>query len=155
MVVSRRGFIKRGSLIVLASAVSLGSADSIFGRTSEFENSGPTEGDLQSTNDNPAPFNYSKATFVPHVNTLFRIHVNSSKVLETTLISIADIGPVPDTAEAGRECFVLTFRGAETLRQNTYRIEHQTLGQFELFLVPAGKNKKGVYCQAVINRLNG
>jgi hypothetical protein len=49
---------------------------------------------------------------------------------------------------------VLKFRGAETLRQNTYRIEHEVLGRFELFLVPAGKNKKGVYYQAVINRLN-
>lgn len=151
MVVSRRGFMKRGSLLVLATGISLGSADRIFAHDADFTNGEPVQ------DDDPAPFNYAKATFLPHVSTVFRIvYPDSSKILTTTLVSISDIGPVPDRPEAGRESFVLKFRGTETLlSQNTYRIEHQVLGQFDLFLVPAGKDKKGVYCQAVINRLNG
>jgi hypothetical protein len=154
MVVSRRGFIKRGSLLVLAAGVSLSSADYIFGRDTEFEYPSRTQDDLQPKSNKPAPFNFTKATFAPYVDTVFRIYPDSSKALKTTLVSVGDIGPVPDRKEVGRECFVLKFRGAETLRQNTYRIEHEVLGRFELFLVPAGKNKKGVYYQAVINRLN-
>ena len=150
MVVSRRGFMKRGSLLVLATGISLGSADRIFAHDADFKNGEPVQ------DDDPAPFNYAKATFTPHVATVFRIHYpNSSQVLTTTLVSVSDIGPVPDRPEAGRESFVLKFRSTETLRQNTYRIEHQVLGEFDLFLVPAGADKKGVYCQAVINRLNG
>jgi Domain of unknown function (DUF6916) len=148
MVVSRRGFMKKGSLLLLAAGVSFGSADRIFGRGTDSAYPGPTQ-------DNPAPFNFTKATFAPYVETVFRIfYPNSSKALTTTLVSIADIGPVPDTNEVAAECFVLQFRGTEALRQNTYRIDHQSLGSFELFLVPAGKNKKNFYYQAVINRRN-
>jgi hypothetical protein len=88
------------------------------------------------------------------VDTVFRIYPDSSKALKTTLVSVGDVGPVPDKRANGRECFVLRFRGTETLQQNTYTIEHEVLGRFELFLVPAGRNKKSVYYQAVINRLN-
>ena len=141
MVVSRRSFLKRGSLVILAAGIYSGSAGRIFANVQD---------------DDAAPFNYAKATFLPHVSTVFQIfYPNSSKILTTTLVEVSDIGPVPDRKEAGRECFVLKFRGSETLlRQDTYRIEHEVLGRFELFLVPAGKNKQGSYCQAVINRLN-
>jgi hypothetical protein len=148
MVVSRRGFMKGGTLLVLATGVSLGSADRILGSETPFDRD-PMQ------DDPPTPFNYAKATFTPHVDTVFRIfYPDYSKALTSTLVSVSNIGPVPDQTEVGRECFVLKFRGSETLRQNTYRIEHQVLGRFELFLVPAGKNKKDFYYQAVINRLN-
>lgn len=150
MVVSRRSFMKRGSLVFLATGISLGSADRIFADDANFKYGEPVQ------DADPAPFNYAKAAFLPHVSTVFRIfYPDSSKILATTLVSVSDIGPVPDRTEVGRECFVLKFSGSETLRQNTYWIEHQVLGRFELFLVPAGKNKKGgFYYQAVINRLN-
>lgn len=149
MVVSRRSFLKRGSLVFLATGISLGSADRIFAHDTDFKHEPVID-------DNPAPFNYAKATFTPHVASVFRIHYpNSSKVLTTTLVSITDIGPVPDKKDEARESFVLKFRGTEALSQNTYWIEHATLGRFQLFLVPAGQNKQGIYCQAVINRLNG
>jgi len=154
MVVSRRSFIKRGSLFVVAGGVSLGSADRMFGHNRVIENGGPTQDQLLPFGDELAPFNYAKATFTPYVGTVFLIYSGSSKAFTTTLIDVSDIGPIPDTTVPGRECFALKFRGSQTVRQNTYRIEHQVLGQFELFLVPAGKDKKGVYCKAVINRLN-
>jgi hypothetical protein len=154
MVVSRRGFMKRGSLLVLAAGVSLGSADRIFGRDTTIEYPDPTQNDSTPNGTQPAPFNFTKATFAPYVDTVFRIYPDSSKALKITLVKVEDIGPVPDSRTVGYECFVLKFRGSQPLRQNTYRIEHEILGRFDLFLVPAGKNKKGVYYQAVINRLN-
>jgi uncharacterized protein DUF6916 len=154
MVVSRRGFMKRGSLLVLAAGVSLSSADRIFGRDTDLGYPGSTQDDLPPKGNKPAPFNFTKATFAPYVDTVFRIYPDSSKAVKTILVSVGDIGPVPDKKRDGRECFVLRFRGTETLRQNTYEIEHELLGRFKLFLVPAGKNKKSVYYQAVINRLN-
>ena len=154
MVVSRRGFIKKGSLVLLAAGVSIGSADRVFGRNTPNEHSDPTAGTLSSTVDDLPPFNYAKATFAPYVGTVFLIYSVSSKALVTTLVAVSDIGPVPDKTATGSESFVLRFRGTQTLKQNTYRVEHQVLGNFDLFLVPAGKDKKGVYYQAVINRLN-
>lgn len=154
MVVSRRGFMKRGSLLVLAAGVSLGSADRIFGRDTAIEYAGPTQDDSPPNGNEPAPFNYAKATFTPYVGTVFSIYPDSSRVLITTLVSVDDIGPVPDSETVGRECFALKFRGTQTLRQGTYQVEHGVLGRFDLFLVPAGKNKKAVYYLAVVNRLN-
>jgi len=155
MVVSRRGFVKQGSLLVLAAAVSLGSADGVFGRDRNSTNlTPPRPNDLSAQNNPAAEFNYSKATFLPHLNTTFRIHVSSTKIITTTLVSVDDSGPVPDKQQPGRECFELKFRGTEALKQNTYRIEHQTLGSFELFIVPAGTKLKNFYYVAVINRLN-
>ena len=154
MVVSRRGFLKRGSLLALFAGSSLGFANSVFGRDTYSEYHGSKQEDLPFKNNKPAQFNFTKATFLPYVDTVFRIYPDSSKALKTTLVSVGDIGPVPDLKVSGRECFVLRFRGIQALPQNTYRIEHDVLGRFQLFLVPAGKNKKGVYYQAVINRLN-
>lgn len=153
MVVSRRVFIKRGSLLVSAG-VFLDSASRIFGRDTDLQSPAQTQNDPMPKGNTPAPFNYSKATFTPFVNTVFRIYPDASKAVILTLVSIGNIGPVPDRETIGRQCFVLKFRGTEALRQNTYRLEHPVLGRFELFLVPAGKHKKDVYFQAVINRLN-
>ena len=154
MVVSRRGFLKRGSLLVLGTGTSLGFANPVFGRDTYSEHPSSKQENLLSKGNKPAQSNFTKATFLPYVNTVFRIYPDSSKALKTTLVSVGDIGPVPDQKKAARECFVLRFRGTELLPQNTYRIEHEALGRFQLFLVPAGKNKKGAYYQAVINRLN-
>ena len=153
MVVSRRGFLKRGSLLVLGAGTSLGFVNPIFGRDTYSDYQGSKQEGLSP--NQPVQFNFTKATFLPYVDTVFRIYPDSSKVLKTKLVSVGDIGPVPDQKKTGRECFVLKFRGTELLQQNTYRIEHEVLGRFQLFLVPAGKNKKGVYYHAVINRLNG
>ena len=154
MVVSRRGFLKRGSLLALFAGSSLGFAQGVFGRDTYSEYHGSSQKDLIPNSNKPAQFIFTKATFLPYVDTVFRIYPDSSNALTTTLVSVGDIGPVPDRKVAGRDCFVLKFRGPQSLPQNTYRIEHGKLGRFQLFLVPAGKNKKGVYYQAVINRLN-
>lgn len=153
--VSRRGFVKQGSLLLLAG-VSLGSAGRIFGRdVAEYR--GLTPHDLPPTDDPLAQISFTKATFTPYLNTEFRIYLDPSRVLNVKLVSIDDIGPVPDTPVAGRESFVLKFDGLETVKQNTYKVEHTNLGSFNLFLVPGDRNKskKGYYSLAVINRLNG
>lgn len=159
MVVSRRRFMKNGALLVLAAGASLGGAKSIFGRDS-FDGDVAHPGGLQLPNQDKLPnrdklatLQLTKATFEPYVNTVFRIS-DGTKVVRSTLVSVADIGPVPDRKQAGKECFVIKFKGTRPLAQNTYRIEHDALGKFELFLVPAGRDRKGSYYQAVINRLN-
>ena len=159
MVVSRRSFMKNGTLLVLAAGASLGGAKSIFGRDSIDGDVARPEGlqlpnqDKLPNRDKLATLQLTKATFEPYVNTVFRIS-DGTKVVRSTLVSVADIGPVPDRKQAGKECFVIKFKGTRPLAQNTYRIEHVALGNFELFLVPAGKDRKGSYYQAVINRLN-
>ena len=61
--------------------------------------------------------------------------------------------PPPD---AGNEKFSLVFSGsrAELLPQDTYAFDHQTLGRFDVFIVPVNtRNPAKIDYQAVVNRL--
>jgi Domain of unknown function (DUF6916) len=53
------------------------------------------------------------------------------------------------------EAFSLLFRGRRRpdVEGGTYRIEHPSLGAFELFLNPVGRGLKGLHLEAVINRI--
>lgn len=147
MVVSRRDFMKRGSLVILAAGASLCISDPTFGK-----NTGV--GSSASTQEYDPLLYFTKETFVSYLNTVFLIYPNGSNLVQAKLVGVNDIGPVPDHPVPGRECFVLKFSGPRSLSQGTYRIEHNVLGRFNLFLVPSGKDKKLFYYQAVINRLN-
>ena len=154
MVVSRRSFMKKGSLLVLAAGTSVAGAQSVLGRDSIAGNLIPQEGQ-PTTKAAASTLEFTKATFEPYVNSVFRLYPDSTTALKTTLVSVTDIGPVPDQKVPGRECFVIKFKGARPLAQDVYKLEHEKLGKFVLLLVPAGRNRKGFYYQAVINRLNG
>jgi hypothetical protein len=56
-----------------------------------------------------------------------------------------------------QELFSLFFRGpAEPLLpQHTYRLDHETMGSLDLFLVPVGRDQDGVEYEAAFNRLIG
>ena len=55
----------------------------------------------------------------------------------------------------GKECFSLIFicSSSERLPQGTYTAAHAALGEFPLFVVPAGKTQKKY--EALFNRLHG
>jgi hypothetical protein len=94
--------------------------------------------------------NYTKATFVYYLNSVFQLHTVYGVVAAT-------LTKVDDLAEArGGECFSLLFRGgSRALPQGTYTVEHPSLGKFPLFLVPAGTDSNGAQGYlATINRLS-
>jgi hypothetical protein len=55
----------------------------------------------------------------------------------------------------GRECFSTVFKGSTQtpLKQDTYVFEHQSLGRFQILLVPVGQSKQGLSYEAIFNRL--
>jgi len=91
------------------------------------------------------------SSFSEHLNTKFRIRPDESTVLETELIVAEDLGSTPR-----QERFSLIFRGPlqPLLPQRVYRIEHDVMGNFELFLVPIGAEEDGISYEAVFNRLH-
>ncbi len=69
-------------------------------------------------------------------------------------VELVDATVLPGRGEA----FSLVFRGAAgvPLDQRTYLVEHRTLGEFPLFLVPLGPTDDGAQeFEAVVNRLEG
>jgi hypothetical protein len=90
--------------------------------------------------------------FKPHLNTLFRLQVNAPKPIDLTLVAV-ESRPSDPTEEQGMERFSVFFLGSPEflLPQNTYRLAHPEMGEFEVFLVAVGKEADGYRYEAVYN----
>jgi hypothetical protein len=80
-----------------------------------------------------------KTVFLPLLHTEFRVHAGSPEPVPLTLVEVSDLNRSPDKEpRRGKRGFSLMFTGARThfLPQYNYRVEHEALGTFELFLVP-------------------
>ena len=95
---------------------------------------------------------FTLQTFSEHLGSTFRIYPDSSNPLEVELISATGLGERPDRESPGRrQPFSIVFRGPGDvlLPQRIYRIEHDHIGTFELFLVPIGPDGKGLRYEAI------
>ena len=93
---------------------------------------------------------FTMDTFQPRVGDPFRVVVDDQWELRTTL---AEVHPWGDKSAEGRKRapFSLVFVGpAESqLPQRIYRIEHDEMEAFEVFLVPLGPDERGMQYEAV------
>ncbi|MBV9209872.1 MAG: hypothetical protein JOZ52_04550, partial [Acidobacteria bacterium] len=95
-----------------------------------------------------------------YLDTIFVIDPGYTFPVETKLVEVRDLRSPEDQRKnlPGKECFVLSFKvlhetGGRTLKQGTYQIRHDALGEVEMFVVPI-RNKEGeLFFEATINRL--
>jgi hypothetical protein len=91
-----------------------------------------------------------RAALLENLDSKFRLHLDGSDWLELELIEVSE-------PKGGRnqEIFSIELRcrSNAALPQRIYRLEHEKLGQSDLFLVPIRKDDQGVYYEAVFNRL--
>jgi len=92
---------------------------------------------------------FEVGTFAPQLGETFRIQATDAEWLEATLIEATALG---DGASSGgrRAPFSLVFRGPRdrVLPQRIYRVDHEGIGEFELFLVPIGPDREGMRYEA-------
>jgi len=92
----------------------------------------------------------TKGEFSSHLDTIFRAHPDDGPVFDARLVNI-------ETAVSNevQENFSLMFRapGDAPPVQSIYRLEHDTLGAMDLFLVPVKKDADALYYEAVFNQL--
>jgi hypothetical protein len=135
---SRRNFLKNGSLVALVMGLPVSLAHGAAGR----ENIAGFE-----------DFDLNKAAFLSQLKTDFLITQGGS----TVTVKLVDVSDLPRRGASGvGEGFSLVFQGnrSKALKQNTYEIEHDSLGNFSFLLVPImSKDKSALYYEAVINRL--
>jgi hypothetical protein len=145
---SRRKFLKAGVLAALFAAVPL---KAVLGQSWKDRDGNPGDGSSPGL-QNPDPLaTYTKAAFVSYLNSVFQLNTGFN-VIAVTLLKVDDM-----PSAKGGECFSLLFRGGggPALRQNTYNVDHPSLGRFLLFLVPVGTDEHGVQGYlATINRLS-
>ena len=89
----------------------------------------------------------TETDFKPLISERFTMMKESSSTFE--LLEVSLLGSEP--ASGNRQAFSLLFRGEATTtpQQNIYELEHEKLGQLELFLVPVGPDDKGMLYEAV------
>jgi hypothetical protein len=93
--------------------------------------------------------NLTKEMFRESLNTKFRIKAETEGFIELEMIELTESISTPK-----HEQFALLFRGPQNpyLPQMIYHLEHEKLGEFEMFLVPVGRDQSGFQYEAVINR---
>lgn len=94
----------------------------------------------------------TKEIFSESLSTKFRLEAEPSKPIELELIQLTEGVSTP-----ANEQFSLIFRGPLDyfLVQRIYHMEHDKMGEIDLFLVPVGKEQDGFHYEAVFNRVRG
>ena len=92
----------------------------------------------------------SHEVFTQHINTKFQIKIDEQRTIELELTEVSDLKLYPR-----QEQFAVTFRGPLDmfLGQGLQSFTHEQMGEFELFLVPIGKDERGYNYEAVFNRI--
>ncbi len=91
----------------------------------------------------------SHAGFAEQLNSKFCLRLEDREI-ELELSEVSELKVTP-----GQEVFSLVFHGPATLvlPQQSYRMEHDQMGAFDILIVPIRRDDKGVYYEAVFNRL--
>lgn len=90
-----------------------------------------------------------KSAFFENLSSCFLVHTEEGKPIELELVELKE-----GSSNSRVEQFALVFRGSNrlVLPQQIYQLLHDRLGEFELFLVPLGRDAHGSYYEAVFNR---
>lgn len=159
MNVTRRKFLRAGSACALFAGFALNPPQFALGQLRRKE-SGRKGYDIPYESKTDRVFYFNRETFAPHVGTDFRFFQKGARKgyglrLEAVFDNQAQLKSRRLKAHDG-ECFSLFFRGPASadLPQATYRLEHASLGEFRLFLVPGRDEQTGsVVYEAVVNHL--
>jgi hypothetical protein len=97
---------------------------------------------------------FAIATFAGREGETFRICPEELPPISTVLVTVTDLSPrLGRPLDPGdlRAPFSVVFRGPMTpmLPQRIYRLAHDELGEFELFMVPLGPDREGLRYEAV------
>jgi Domain of unknown function (DUF6916) len=91
--------------------------------------------------------NFTVGTFSGYLGNSFRVHHDESSTLNLELVSATELN------EGSERPFSIVFRGPRDalLPQRIYRMEHEEIGAFDIFLVPIGPDEEGLLYEAIFN----
>ena len=153
MTISRRYFLRAGSLALFATGVHL--TAHAGGQKIGAAQQNPKENYPVPYQSQLDPTSYfTKATFTPYLNTPFRLRLKGATLATLTLVEVNDVrSGRKQTTTVGLS---LIFRGpaSKSLQSQMYKVEHGALGSFSLFITPVERDagRQRAY-EAVINHL--
>src|SRR5438270_13155779 len=104
MSITRRKFLRAGTLVALSAAVPLKSVLLVSGQNRKGGGNGNPGDGLTSQNPSDLLANYSKSVFSSYLNSIFRLYTGYSTV-DLMLIQVEDQAALAKGAPAGGECF--------------------------------------------------
>ena len=150
MKISRRNFLLHSGATALSAAIILPGLN-IFGQTVTNEQAFPIP--PESTND---ALNYLRREhFESVVNTFFQFQTEERVDVKLKLVAVDNLRLITNDQQGFvGESYSLLFEGTKKskIAQGNYQVNHNTLGQFMLFIVPVGL--RGIRYEAIINRIN-
>jgi hypothetical protein len=96
------------------------------------------------------PVHLTKDIFAENLNTRFWLLDEFQQPHPVDLVELVDGYSTPR-----QEQFSLRFRGDRDpiFQQRIYAMKHDFIGDFDLFLVPIGRDETGTFYEAVFNRM--
>lgn len=98
------------------------------------------------------PDKLTEEAFTQQLNTKFRVRLGEERVAELELDEVVPF-PTLSHSRSDVERFSLYFYGPGEfcLPQMTYRIEHERMGELDIFLVPVAQDARGFRYEAVFS----
>jgi hypothetical protein len=158
MAISRRFFLKSGSLTALAAGAALSSGRLAFGQS---QTEGTNLGyQIPITAQQKPTYMFTRATFEPYVDGIFQAPDARGHMVNLTLVSVTTNKPATATRISTKrardtDSFSLTFKASKPLPPFTsiHRISHPSLGDFDLFLSPRPQDRGVMMYEAVFNHI--
>jgi hypothetical protein len=156
MIESRREFLYAGTRASLFTIIGLRSVVSVIAQQAEADKQGLFGIPIESQTD---PLNsLTEEILSGYLNTRFQVHTSSATTITLELIKVTGWQPTSPAKSANvpnLDCFSALFRGPrrKALASGTYRLTHDQLGDFELFMTPVNDHTKQQVYEAVFNRL--
>ena len=151
MAISRRRFIKNGTLVALAAGLPLKVAAETIRNSGTFLATGV----IGSVTSNGSKLDQD--SFIKYLKSDFQLSGPGVATIRAKLIEVHDWksqAKGPSSLNC-KECFSAIFVASASapLLQNTYTVEHTALGKFSMFLVPSRRSTNSIQYEAVFNRL--
>lgn len=152
MSVSRRIFLKAGASAGISAAIiaQTASAANLLGVGDNGQQVPELVYQIPLESQSDALTSLSLETFSALKNTDFSLYKGALKIVEVELIEATALKLRPKL-----QAFSLVFKGPADLplNQDTYKVRHKELRAFKLLIVPFKQDEKGVYYEAIFNRL--
>ena len=103
----------------------------------------------------PVVVDMTREWFEPYLNTDFRVKVSA---LTATTVKLTEVSPAQVITNKDKgvsyTTFSLTFTGPKSLSEESqiYRVQHEALGEMDLFLTPVGKHARERRLEAVFSQ---
>lgn len=155
MTLSRRTFLRSGTLSVLVTGLAFDSLPRAFAQ--QLRKHDPSQDfPVSFEAKQAAAFYFKRETFQPYLNGIFKLSAGANSV-EATLVSVRDCTPNPKHKVTAKsrpsDSFALVFQADEKLTDLTtiYDVEHAALGKFPLFLTRRDGPQGEYFYEAVFN----